>query len=101
LAKIFVGPEDSVFRLSQGFFKKIGIEPVITDGATQRVAMAAAEERRIGARALKEVWGRIVKPFEFAPDSRPEIKPHADGKRLVIDEEIVLDALKSPIAAVF
>lgn len=101
LAKIFVGPEDSVFRLSQAFFKKIGIELEITEKAARRVATAAAEERRIGARALKEVWGRIVKPFEFAPETRPEIKPHGDGQRLVIDEDIVMDALKSPIATLF
>ena len=98
LALIFTGPEDSVFKLSQKFFQKIGIELEITEEAARRVALAAAEERRIGARALKEVWGRIVKPFEYAPETQPEVQPHGEGRRLVIDETVVMEALKSPIA---
>jgi ATP-dependent Clp protease ATP-binding subunit ClpX len=98
LALIFTGPEDSVFKLSKKFFQKVGIELEITEGASRRVALAAAEERRIGARALKEVWGRIVKPFEYAPEDRPEVKQDGDVRRLVIDEAVVMDALKSPIA---
>jgi len=98
LARIFVGPEDSVFRLSKAFFKKTGIELEISDDAVGRVADAAAESRRIGARALKEVWGRIIKPFEFDPENRPEVRAEGDGFRLVIDEAVVMDALKSPIA---
>ncbi len=97
LSQIFVEPEDSVFRMSKAFFKKTGIELEIDEAATRRVAEAAAEARRIGARALKEVWGRIIKQYEFDPENRPEVKPHGDGFRLVIDDAIVLDALKSPI----
>ncbi len=98
LAKIFVGPEDSVFRLSKAFFKKTGIALEISDDAVRRVAESAAEARRIGARALKEVWGRIIKPFEFDPENRPEVKAEGNGFRLVVDEAVVMDALKSPIA---
>ncbi len=100
LAEIFVGPEDSVFRLSKAFFKKTGIELEIEDDAIRRVAESAAEARRIGARALKEVWGRIIKQYEFDPENRPEVKPEGNGFRLVIDDAIVLDALKSPISTI-
>ena len=99
LAEIFVGPEDSVFRLSKAFFKKTGIALEIDEAAIRRVAESAAESRRIGARALKEVWGRIIKQFEFDPENRPEVKPEGDGSRLLIDDAIVLEALKSPIRA--
>jgi ATP-dependent Clp protease ATP-binding subunit ClpX len=97
LARIFVEPDDAVFRLSQGFFKKTGINLQITEAAVSRVADAAAEARRIGARALKEVWGRVIKPFEFDPWNRPEIRQEDGGHRLVVDETVVLEALKSPI----
>jgi len=98
LARIFVDTQDSVFRLSKAFFKKVGIELEITDKAVGRIAESAAEARRIGARALKEVWGRIIKPFEFDPENRPEVVPEGDGSRLVVTEAIVMEALKSPIA---
>jgi len=98
LQQIFVEPADCVFKLSQEFFRKNGIQLEITEAAVRRVADAAAEARRIGARALKEVWGRIIKPFEFDPEGRPEVQPHGDGFRLVVDEDVVLEALKSPIA---
>ena len=98
LEKIFTGPADSVFKLSQQFFAKNGIELEITDTAVRRVADSASEARRIGARALKEVWGRIIKPFEFDPEGRPEVKPHGEGSRLIVDDDVVREALKSPIA---
>ena len=98
LAQIFTETEDSVFRMSRDFFKKTGIELEISDDAVRRVAEAAARSRRIGARALKEVWGRIIKPFEFEPENRSEVQPQGDGRRLVVDETIVMEALKSPIA---
>ena len=98
LQEIFTGPSDSVFRLSQEFFKRNGIDLQITDSAIRRVAEAASEARRIGARALKEVWGRIIKPYEFDPEGLTEIVGDNGERRLVVDDEVVMDALKSPIA---
>jgi ATP-dependent Clp protease ATP-binding subunit ClpX len=99
LARIFVEPEESVFKASRGFFRKYEIELEITDEAVQKIADEAARSSRIGARALKSVYGRIIKPFEFDPWSREEVKPAngAGGRRLVIDDKLVTDALK-PLA---
>src|SRR5215207_781968 len=97
LAKIFAEPQESVFRSSKGFFRNYGIELEITDAAIKAIAEEASKSSRIGARALKSVYGKIIKPFEFDPFSREEIrKGNGDGgpHRLVIDETIVAEALK-------
>jgi ATP-dependent Clp protease ATP-binding subunit ClpX len=96
LQRIFVEPQDSVFRQSQAFFEKYGIALELTDGAKKRIADEAAKSSRIGARALKAVYSRVIKPFEFDPFSREEVLAEGAGHRLVIDEKVVAEALKSP-----
>lgn len=96
LQRIFVEPQDSVFKLSQKFFEKYNIRLEITDGARKRVADEAAKSSRIGARALKATWSRVIKPFEFDPFVRPEVKKEGEGYRLVVDEKVVGEALKAP-----
>jgi len=94
LAKIFIEPDDSVFKASQRFFKKYGIDLEVTDDAVKRIAYAASEARRIGARALKEVYGRIIKPYEFDPFSKPEVQPNGDRHKLIVDDDLVTRSLK-------
>ena len=96
LQRIFSEPDDSVWKQSQSFFRKHGIRLEITDGAKKRIADEAAKSSRIGARALKAVFSKVVKPFEFDPWSRPEVQKDGEGHRLVIDEKVVGEALKSP-----
>jgi ATP-dependent Clp protease ATP-binding subunit ClpX len=100
LARIFKEPADGVLRTSQNFFRKYGIDLEVTDEAVQRIADEAAKTSRIGARALKSVYGKIIKPFEFDPDSREELQGgNGDGgpKRLVIDDKLVAEAVKPAI----
>ncbi len=97
LARIFVEPKDSVFRASQGFFKNYEIDLEITDGAVRKVAEEASRSSRIGARALKAVWGKIIKPFEFDPFSQSEVRKDGSRYRLVVDEALVQRALKPPV----
>ena len=96
LSRIFTEPQESVFRLSQSFFRKIGIELEVTEGAVRKIAEEAAKSSRIGARALKAVYGRVIKPFEYDPFTRPEVEPADAGHRLRIDEKVVAEALKQP-----
>ena len=63
---------------------------------SRKIAEEAAKSSRIGARALKSVYGKIIKPFEFDPFAREEVKAEGAGHRLVLDEEIVGTALKPP-----
>jgi ATP-dependent Clp protease ATP-binding subunit ClpX len=94
LSRIFAEPEDGVLRTSQNFFRKYGIELEVTEQAVQKIAEEASKSSRIGARALKSVYGRIIKPFEFDPFSRPEVQPNGSGHRLVIDEGLVATSLR-------
>ncbi len=98
LARIFVEPLDSVFRTSQGFFLKYGIDLSITEGAVKAIAEEASKTSRIGARSLKSIYGKIIKPFEFDPFSREEVEASGDDShKLCIDEKLVATALKPPI----
>jgi len=95
LSRIFKDPPESVFRTSRNFFTKYNIDLDITPEAVQKIAEEASKSSRIGARALKSVYGKIIKPFEFDPFSREEVKPNGDGKHhLMIDEKLVSEALK-------
>jgi len=97
LKQILLEPDESVFNASRRFFGRHGIDLEITDEAAHRIAFAAAEARRIGARALKEVYGRIIKPFEFDPSGRTLSVPGTDRRRLVIDEELVARSLRQAV----
>jgi ATP-dependent Clp protease ATP-binding subunit ClpX len=98
LSRIFRETKESVFQTSRNFFQKYDIDLDITDDAVQKIAEEAAKSSRIGARALKSVYGKIIKPFEFDPFSREEVKPNGDGKHhLVIDDKLVSEALKPAV----
>ncbi|HVR96914.1 MAG TPA: AAA family ATPase [Thermoanaerobaculia bacterium] len=98
LCRIFKELKEGVLQTSQNFFQKYDIDLEVTDGAVQRIAEEAAKSSRIGARALKSVYGRIIKPFEFDPFSREEVRGNGDGRHhLVIDEQLVGNALKPAV----
>ena len=97
LKRIFLEPDDCVFKASRNFFRKYGIELEITDEAAKRVADAAAEARRIGARALKDIYGRIIKPFEYDPFHHAEVVKDGDAHRLVIDDRLVTRTLRPQV----
>jgi ATP-dependent Clp protease ATP-binding subunit ClpX len=94
LVKIFTETRDSVYIASKSFFTKYDIDLQISEGAIKRIADEAAKSSRIGARALKAVYGRIIKPFEYDPFSHPEVQPNGKGHRLMIDEDLVRQSLK-------
>ena len=75
-----------------------GIPIPSASAANRRIADSASEARRIGARALKDVYGRIIKPFEFDPFSRDEVRQDGSQHRLVIDDQVVvLSAAGKPV----
>jgi ATP-dependent Clp protease ATP-binding subunit ClpX len=67
LAKIFAEGAESGLRQSQAYFSSFGCRLEITADAAQRIVREAARQPRLGARALKEVFRRIVGPLEFDP----------------------------------
>ena len=67
LTKIFLESADSGLRQAQAYFASFGCRLEITREAVQRIVREAARQPRLGARALKEVFRRIVGPLEFDP----------------------------------
>ncbi|MEO8034277.1 MAG: AAA family ATPase [Acidobacteriota bacterium] len=86
LARIFVEPEGSIFRTSREYFHRFGIDLQITRGALLAIAWDASRQKRLGARALREIYRRIIRHLEF--------EPAADGV-VMVDEEMVKRAITS------
>lgn len=84
LARIFVEPEGSIFRTSREYFRRFDIDLQITRGALIAIAWDAARQKRLGARALRETYRRVIRHLEFEPRS-PGV--------LTIDEEMVQRAI--------
>jgi ATP-dependent Clp protease ATP-binding subunit ClpX len=86
LAKIFVEPEGSIFRTSRAYFQRFGIDLQITRGALIQIAWDAARQKRLGARALRETFRRVIRNLEFDPAA-------AGGGTITIDENMVKQAI--------
>src|SRR5438270_3693360 len=67
LARIFVEPEASIFRTARAYFQRFGIDLQITRGALIAIAWDAARQKRLGARALRETFRRVIGGLEFDP----------------------------------
>jgi ATP-dependent Clp protease ATP-binding subunit ClpX len=86
LARIFVEPEGSIFRTSRDYFARFGIDLQITRGALVAIAWEASHQKRLGARALRETFRRIISGLEFEPES--------GRKTLTIDEKMVSSVIR-------
>jgi ATP-dependent Clp protease ATP-binding subunit ClpX len=88
LLHVFVSAGDSALRQSAAYFKSQGIRLEVTEQAARRIAEEAAKKPRLGARALKEVFRRVIRPYEFDPSKAPV----ADGvlrlDRAAIDQAL-------------
>jgi len=84
LARIFVEPDASIFRNSRDYFHRFGIDLQITRGALIAIAWDAARQKRLGARALRETYRRVIRNLEFEP---------RESGTLTIDEEMVKRAI--------
>jgi len=91
LVRIFLDSPESGLRQSIEFFAAHGIELKLSTKATERIAAEAARHPRLGARALKEVFRRVVRDHEFDPGMASR-----DGL-LQLDEDAVERALAAPI----
>ncbi len=83
LARIFVEPEGSIFRVSRDYFHQFDIDLQITRGAIRAIAWEASRHKRLGARALKEIYRKVIRDLEFAPAAAAS----PDGRRLLTIEE--------------
>jgi ATP-dependent Clp protease ATP-binding subunit ClpX len=86
LARIFVEPEASIFRTSRAYFQRFGVDLQITRGALIAIAWDAARQKRLGARALRETFRRVIGNLEFDPAD-------AGSRVLTIDENMVKQSI--------
>lgn len=90
LTRIFLEPPDSLFRRSREWFGRQGADLQITRGAASLIAWHAARRKRLGARALRDVWRRVISDLEYDPPRPPE---EGSPAVLTIDEAMVRAAI--------
>jgi ATP-dependent Clp protease ATP-binding subunit ClpX len=88
LARIFVEPDASIFRTSRAYFERFGIDLQITRGALVAIAWDASRQKRLGARALRETFRRVIGNLEFDPAD-------AGTRVLTVDENMVKQAISA------
>ena len=81
----------AILPTSQSYFKEYGMTLSVTPEAINFIADKATENSRLGARALKEVFGKLVKELEYDPYGSGRVKKTANGDELIID----LDAARA------
>jgi ATP-dependent Clp protease ATP-binding subunit ClpX len=67
LVRIFLDSPDSGYRQSLAYFAYHGVDLAVSPAAVRRIAEEAAARPRVGARALKEVFRRVVRSYELDP----------------------------------
>lgn len=69
LVRIFLETAESAFHQSRAYFESRGIHLAISPAAVRRIAQEAGRQPRLGARALKEVFRRVIRDYEFDPSN--------------------------------
>ena len=89
LARIFSDTEGAIWPAAVDYFKHAGITLTISEEATYLIADLAAKKNRLGARALREVFGSIVKRLEFDPHATGLVREQQGQQLLEITREVV------------
>ncbi len=89
LIKIFLEAPDSGLQQTRAFFESRGLRFAISPAAVRRIARHAARQPRLGARALREAFRRVVRDLEFEPEVA------ARGGVVSVDEAEVMAALSA------
>lgn len=67
LVHIFLDTPDSAYHHTRAYFASLGIHLALSPAAVRRIASEAARQPRLGARALKEVFRRVIRAYEYDP----------------------------------
>ncbi|HVS14646.1 MAG TPA: AAA family ATPase [Thermoanaerobaculia bacterium] len=86
LVEILLRAPDSGYPQARRYFQAHGVELALSPAGAQAMAKVAARRKRMGARALREVFHCVVRDWEFDPTT-------VGGPVLLIDEEQVVAAL--------
>lgn len=90
LTKIFLDSPESGLRQSRAYFESRDVRLTLSPDAVRRIAQEAARQPRLGARALKEVFRRVIRDYEYDPDAAGAKR----GEALLIDADQVDEALE-------
>jgi ATP-dependent Clp protease ATP-binding subunit ClpX len=93
LIQIMISAEDSPLRHSREFFGSMGIDLRITQEALEAIAEHALRNTRIGARALREIFSRLMREAEFDPFAQAKLQKTQSGQVLTIDRAMVAQRL--------
>jgi ATP-dependent Clp protease ATP-binding subunit ClpX len=88
LVRIFLEAPDSAFHQARAYFESRGIRLALSPAAVRGIAVEASRQPRLGARALKEVFRRVIRDYEFDPGAA------ARGGVLLLDATEVEAALR-------
>jgi ATP-dependent Clp protease ATP-binding subunit ClpX len=67
LVRIFLETPDSAYHQTRAYFERRGIHLALSPAAVRRIALEASRQPRLGARALKEVFRRVIRDYEYDP----------------------------------
>ena len=95
LVTIFRDIPKAILPTARDYFRAYGVELELTDDALNYIADKATENPRIGARALKEVFFRIIKDLEYDPWSAGNVAKGPSGDVLKIDRALCETAYKN------
>ena len=95
LVKIFRDIPGAIWPAAVNYFRHAGVTLTISDEAAFLVAEKAARENRLGARALSDVFGSVVKQLEFDPLASGLVRDEGGQKVLEINREVVEAAYPS------
>jgi len=82
LIRIFIEPPDALYREARKYFRSLGIELQVTKEALARLAEHAHNNHRLGARALRMVFKRVLRGLEFDPEGSYMVEK-IDGKKVL------------------
>ncbi len=89
LVHIFLEAPESALRQTRSYFESRGVHLAVSPAAVRRIATEASRQPRLGARALKEVFRRVIRDYEYDPKQAVT----GDGKTLLLDVAEVEAAL--------
>ena len=79
LIRIFLDSPNSALHTATAFFERFGVRLALTPAAVQRLAREAAGQPRLGARAMNELFHRVIRDYEFDP------RRANTGEHLILD----------------
>jgi ATP-dependent Clp protease ATP-binding subunit ClpX len=89
LVRIFRDTEGAIWPIAVDYFRHAGITLTITEEATSLIAEIASRKNRLGARALREVFGTLIRRLEFDPLASGLVREQGGQRVIEINKEVV------------